>query len=71
MSLCDTLKQGPGDASVPPIAPLLRPYETSKTYMNALNIGYLVKKTCLLVPFYFIRFRTLPVTHGTNLQSPS
>jgi len=69
---CYAVKQATGRRKRPHLSTHhSRPYETSKTYMKTLNIGYLVKKTCLLVSFYFIRFRALPVTHGTNQQSPS
>jgi len=69
---CYAVKQAAARRKRPHLSPRhSRPYKISKTYMNPLNMGYLLKKTCLLVSFYFIRFRALPVTHGTNQQSPS
>ena len=60
-----------GDASVPTqLHTTPAPTRPRNVIKNALNIGYLVKKTCLLVSFYFIRFRALPVTHGSSQQNP-
>ena len=68
------LKQNPSQdgASAPTGHPHpMHLYRTSTSHLNTLHSAFYVKKTCLSVSFYFIRFRALPVTHGSNLQSPS